>query len=331
MIIRILFLIFLAAASAFGLSEENVSQTLDGAPGGRLIVDVDFGTIDVAAGPDNKISVEAHRKIDSDNDAQEKEYFASAPVTVSKDGNTVTVRARRQNKDKNLNWSGRCNMDARYTVRVPKSFNSELRTGGGSIQVSEIVGTMSADTSGGKLKFTHLKGPTGATTSGGSIELNGCDGPLKVDTSGGRIEAIDGTGSLEARTSGGSIVVRNFGGDAKVETSGGRLAFENINGKIFGRTSGGSISARLKSPVPGDVNLETSAGSIDVLVPPDAGLDIEAEASSGRVTSDLPFTGTRTDRDSMKGKINGGGKSLVLRSGAGSISIKPASAEVAKK
>src|SRR5437764_1803353 len=208
MTIRALFLLVLAVSTAAALTEENVSQTLDGAPGGRLIVDVDFGTIDVSAGADNKISVVAHRKIDSDNDAQEKEYFASTPVTISKDGNTVTVRARRQNKDKNLNWSGRCSMDARYTVQVPKSFNSELRTGGGSIMVSEIVGTMSADTSGGKLKFTHLKGPTVATTSGGSNELNGCDGPLKVDTSGGRIDAIDGTGSLEARTSGGSMGVR---------------------------------------------------------------------------------------------------------------------------
>jgi hypothetical protein len=331
MIIRTLAFLCIASSTAFALSEENVSQTLDGAPGGRLIVDVDFGTIDVAAGPDDKISVAAHRKIDSDNDAQEKEYFASTPVSVSKDGNTVTIRARRKDKDKGMNWSGRCNMDARYTVRVPKSFNSELRTGGGTIMVAELTGTMSADTSGGKLKFTHLKGPTGATTSGGSIELNACEGPLKVDTSGGRIDAMDGNGSLEARTSGGSIVVRNFSGDTKVETSGGRLSFENVNGKIFGRTSGGSISAKLKSPVPGDVNLETSAGAIELMVPPDAGLDIEAEASSGRVTSELPFMGTRTDRESMKGKINGGGKSVVLRSGAGSISIKPSSPEVAAR
>jgi len=331
MILRTLLLLALATTTASALSEENVNQTLDGAPGGRIIVDVDFGTIDVSSGSDDKVTVSVRRKIDSDNEAQEKEYLASAPVTVSKEGNTFTVRARRQNKNKDLNWSGRCAMDARYTVRVPKTFNSELRTGGGTIMVAELTGTMSADTSGGKLKFTNLKGPTGATTSGGSIELKGCDGPLKVDTSGGRIEATDGTGSLEARTSGGSIVVRNFGGDAKVETSGGRLAFENINGKIFGRTSGGSISAKLKSPVPGDVDLETSAGSIDVQVPPDAGLDIEAEASSGRVTSELPFTGTRTDRDSMKGKINGGGKSLVLRSGAGSITIKPFSPEVAAR
>src|SRR5947207_345641 len=331
MIIRILLLLFVAAATASALSEENVTQYLDGAPGGKLIVDVDFGTIDVSAGANDKITLAAHRKIDSDNEAQEKEYLTSAPVIVSKEGNTITIRARRQNKERNLNWSGRCSMDARYTVQVPRSFNSELRTGGGTIIVAELTGSMSADTSGGKLKFTHLRGPTGATTSGGSIELNGCEGALKVDTSGGRIDATDGSGSLEARTSGGSIVVRNFGGDTKVETSGGRLTFENINGKIFGRSSGGSISAKLKSPVPGDVNLETSAGSIDVLVPPDAGLDIEAEASSGRVISELPFIGTRTDRDTMKGKINGGGKSLVLRSGAGSISIKPSSPEVAVK
>ena len=331
MIIRTLLLLFVAATTASALSEENVSQSLDGAPGGKLIVDVDFGTIDVSAGANDKITLAAHRKIDSDNEAQEKEYLTSAPVMVSKEGNTVTIRARRQNKERNLNWSGRCSMDARYTVQVPRSFNSELRTGGGTIIVAELTGSMSADTSGGKLKFTHLRGPTGATTSGGSIELNGCEGALKVDTSGGRIDATDGSGSLEARTSGGSIVVRNFGGDTKVETSGGRLTFENINGKITGRSSGGSISAKLKSPVPGDVNLETSAGSIDVMVPPDAGLDIEAEASSGRVISELPFIGTRTDRDTMKGKINGGGKSLVLRSGAGSISIKPTSSEVAAR
>ena len=132
-------------------------------------------------------------------------------TSVSAYSNTVTVRARRLNKEKNLNGSGRCSMDARYTVRVPKSFNSELRTGGGTIMVAEITGTMSADTSGGKLKFTHLKGPTGATTSGGSIELSGCDGPLKVDTSGGRIEASDGSGSLGKPGRAPSRVPRRIG------------------------------------------------------------------------------------------------------------------------
>jgi DUF4097 and DUF4098 domain-containing protein YvlB len=329
MIIRSLLLFGLMSATAHALTEETINQQLDVVAGGKIIVDVDFGTIDVAAGADNKVVVEAYRKIDSDTEPKEKEYFAAVPVTVTKDGNTVTVKARRQQKDCSSTWSGHCNQDGRYTVRVPKNFNSELRTGGGMITGSELIGSMSADTSGGKLKFTRLKGPTGATTSGGSIELNACEGVVKVDTSGGRIESFDGSGSLDAHTSGGTIVVRNFGGDTTVETSGGRLSLDNINGKIVGRTSGGSIEAKLRSPVPGDVNLETSAGSIEVMVPSDAALDVEAEASAGRVTSDLPFVGTRTDRDQMKGKINGGGKTLYLRSGAGSISIKPTSNEVA--
>jgi len=331
MITRTLLLSIISVATASALTEENISQQLDCSAGGKVVVDVDFGTIDVAAGADDKVSVEGHRKIDLNDEAKEKEYLTSTPVVVSKDGNTVTIRARRPDKDHNLNGSGRCTMDARYTVRVPRNFNSELRTGGGAIIGAEITGTMSADTSGGKLKFTHLRGPTGATTSGGSIELNGCDGATKVETSGGRIESTDGSGSLDARTSGGAIVVKNFGGDTKVETSGGRLSLENVNGRITGRSAGGSINARLRSPVPGDVDLETSAGSIEVSVPPDAGLDVEAETSSGRVTSELPFVGLRTEREQLKGKINGGGKALVLHSGAGSISIKPTSNEVAAK
>ena len=67
-------------------------------PAARIIVDVDFGTIDVSAGADDKVVVEAHRKIDSNNEAQEKEYLAAVPVTVTKEGNTVTIRARRAAK-----------------------------------------------------------------------------------------------------------------------------------------------------------------------------------------------------------------------------------------
>lgn len=328
MITRTLLLLVSTAATAFALSNENINQQLDAAPGGKLIVDVDFGTIDVTAGSDNKVAVEANRKIDSRDEAKEKEYVAAVPITVTKEGNTVTIRARREHKHSSWNWSGNINMDAHYAVRVPKKFDTDLRTAGGAILVSELTGTTKADTSGGKLKFTHQHGPIDGKTSGGRIDINGCEGALKIDTSGGAIEAFEGSGSLAARTSGGSIQVHNFGGDTNVETSGGGLRLENINGKITGKTSGGSISARVHAPVPGDVDLETSAGNIEMIVSPEAAFDIEAEANVGRVVSDLPFVGTRTDRDRLKAKLNGGGKAMVLRSGAGSIAIK-ASPEMA--
>jgi DUF4097 and DUF4098 domain-containing protein YvlB len=329
MAIRVLALLIIATATVSALTEDNVNQQLNVKPGGKIIIDVDFGSIDVSAGADDKAIIEAHRQIESNNKAQEEEYLSSAPIIITNDGNTVTIHARRNNKDHIQNWSGHSKRDARYTVHVPKKFNSELRSGGGSISCAELNGTMNAETNGGKLKFTHLHGSTSAVTNGGSIDLIGCEGPVKVETNGGAIQSTDGNGSLEARTSGGSIGVKNFGGNTSVETSGGGLSFENVNGKIEGRTSGGSITAQLRSPIPGDIELETSAGGIEVLVPPNAGLDVEAETSAGHVTTELPFSGDRSGRDHLKGKINGGGKSLVLRSGAGSISIKPASKEVA--
>ena len=60
-----------------------------------MIVDVDFGTVDVSRGADNKIAVNVYRKIDSSNEAKEKEYLAATPLTIVKEGNTVAVRAPR--------------------------------------------------------------------------------------------------------------------------------------------------------------------------------------------------------------------------------------------
>ena len=321
----IISLLLLTAVAAFGLTEENANQQFDVSAGGKIVVDVEFGTVDVVAGPDGKVSVEAYRKIESKNEAREKEYFAAAPIVISKDGNTVTVRSRRQVKDKKWEWNGSSRTDARYTVKVPKNFNADLRTNGGAISATDITGEVKANTSGGELKFTRLQGPLDGKSNGGGIELKACEGDLKVDTNGGGIDASGGKGKLDARTSGGNVAVRDFVGDANVKTSGGKLTLEKVTGKLTGRTSGGSISAILVTPVAGDVSLETSAGSIDVLVPADAGLDVDAETSIGSVSTDLPIVTTHKGREELKGSVNGGGTSLFLRTSAGSIAIKAGS------
>ena len=71
----------------------------------------------------------------------------------------------------------------------------------------------------------------------------------------------------------------------------------------------------------GDVRLETSGGSITVLTPSNAALTIDAETSAGHVQSDLPISRSNSDKDSLRGTLNGGGTNLVLRSSAGSIEI----------
>ena len=321
--LRLALLLGLTASSCWALSEENISQELDVTPGGKLVIDVDFGTIEVSSGADGKFSVQAHRKIDSNDEAREKEYLAATPIIVAKEGNTVAVRARRQKNSDRCGWSGNITMDARYTVRIPKQFNVDLRTSGGGIEASGITGEMRADTSGGKMKFSQLHGPLDARTSGGSIALENCNGALNVTTSGGQIDCNNGSGSLDARTSGGSIIVRNFAGDADVKTSGGKLTLTKINGKVSGKTSAGSIDASLLDPIPGDVRLHTSAGSIDVELPPKAAVNVDARSSMGKIRTEIPMLATRASDERLQGTLNGGGKSLELQASVGSITIRP--------
>jgi hypothetical protein len=329
-LLRTSFLFFILTLIASAASEENINQQKDVAPGGKLLVDVDFGTINVVTGADDKVVIEASRKIDFGDEAKEKEYFAAAPVAISQDGNIVTVRAHYA-KSKGF-WSfGHSEMDGRYTIHLPKRFETDLRTDGGDVTAAEITGNVTVKTSGGKLAFTHLEGTLAAGTSGGSIEVKDCHGPIKVETSGGDIIVADGTGTLDAKTSGGRIEVRNFSGDTEVRTSGGNLSLQRITGKIIGNTSGGSIHASIPSDVVGDVKLQTSAGNIDVSLSATATVDIDASTSVGEIFSGLPLETSDVDSDHLRGKLNGGGKSVKLETSVGNITIKPLSSEIANR
>ena len=320
----------LISVTAAVASEENLSRQIDVTPGDKLIVDVDFGTIQVGAGADGKIALEAHRTVEFGDATKEKEYLAAAPITVTEEGNVVTVRARRTEPRTNWN-SGHSRMDASYTLQVPKKFNLDLRTRGGDVAAIDVSGDLKAHTSGGKLEFANLEGTLAADTSGGSIKVEGCRCPTEIKTSGGDISVVNGTGALHAQTSGGRIEVRNLSGDADLETSGGNLILERIGGKLVGRTSGGSIHTSIPGEVVGDMQLRTSAGNIELAVPENAALDIDARTNVGDVISELPVTASESKQKHLRGKLNGGGKSVVLETLAGSITIKPASSQLAER
>ena len=321
--------LFAVALTASAASEENITRQIDAVPGGKLVVDVDFGSVNVTAGADDKVVLDAHRKIDFGDETKEKEFLANAPITFTKEGNVVTVRSRGQKRNE---WNfGHCQMDAKYSVRIPKKFETGLRTEGGAIEVSDITGNLNAHTSGGHMTFTRLEGTLDGETSGGSIAMEDCSGPIKIETSGGHIKVARGKGSLNAHTSGGHIEVRNFSGDTEVRTSGGSLDLEKISGKLVGKTSGGAINASVPAPIIGDIKLETSAGSVDLAVPASAALTIDASTSVGEVVSRLPIQASDVHRQHLRGTLNGGGKSVSLETSAGNITIKAMSGEVANR
>jgi DUF4097 and DUF4098 domain-containing protein YvlB len=318
------FLLTLTSCAALAATEEQTNKTFQVPPGGKLVVDVDFGSIDVSTNSTDAVTVNVWRKVTRGSVEEEQKVLSENPIVFVQDGNTVTVRAHLKVKEK-FHWlSGFKNRnEAKYTIQVPAQFNAQINTSGGGIAASDVTGEVKADTSGGGLRFTRLHGPLSGDTSGGSIRVTDCEGPIKIDTSGGGIEVTGGSGTLKGDTSGGSITVKNFKGPASVDTSGGGITIENVRGMVKGDTSGGSIHAVLLSPVPGDVSLSTSGGGVTVKVPADAAFNLDAEASGGGVHCDLPVTVQgKQEHARLKGPVNGGGPILRLETSGGGVFIQ---------
>ncbi len=316
-------LLLLSLTASWAASEENFSRQLPVAPGGQLLVEIEFGNIEIAVGDDQGVSVQARRRVDAKDEATEQRFLASMPIVITQEGPAIHVRALRSGNEERQSWSGHMASEATYTIRVPKSFAVDLRTRGGNIVANGLHGKVVADTKGGEMRFAHLGGSLDARTSGGDISLDTCTGPLQVVTSGGAITSQNGGGSLKARTAGGSISVRDFAGDATVNSSGGKLTLENVRGALDGRTAAGSISAALSDPVDGHVKLRTSAGSIEVALSEKAAVDVDAKAGMGRIRTEIPLLATRADDDRLRGTLNGGGQSLLLNTSVGSITLRP--------
>lgn len=313
----------LTGASVIGhAAEDAFTKTLAVPANGTLVVDVDFGSIEVTSHASNEVQIDVHRKVTLRTEAAETAFLAERPIMVSTDGSTTTVRALKAGKRTGWNW-GRTKLEGKYVIKVPAAFAAELHTQGGKIEVKDLAGGVKANTSGGSLSFHGIRGGINGDTSGGGIQVEESVGTLKLDTSGGSIQVDGGSGTLKADTSGGSITIKNFKGDAHADTSGGSITFEKFEGEVHGSTSGGSIKASTEALVEKEIRLETSGGGITLSVPEKSAFELDAATSGGGVTSELPVEGVGKPRQSsMKGAVNGGGKLVKLRTSGGGIRIK---------
>lgn len=312
------------ALSVFGLpaaeakTTQIIKETLETSPGGTLLVDVDSGGISVSTADATQVEIQVICRMKRDGDYDDARLRELLGLEITKNGNTVEIRADRPPPKRWRDFDG-----VEYKIVVPEKFEADLRTSGGGIHVAGLTGQLKANTSGGGLHFQDINGDIDGRTSGGGIDLGSCVGEVTVHTSGGGITARDGKGSLSLKTSGGGIRVETHDGDVKAKTSGGGISIRDIAGNVDAHTSGGSIDATLLEQTTADCRLHTSGGGITVYVPSTIAVKLEAHADSGGVNSELPVTVVgKVSKSRLNGTINGGGPLLALEASAGSVNIK---------
>ena len=322
---------------------EDITEVFPVASGGRLIVDADFGAIDVQSAESDTVSVRVQRAAQLKADRRASEILKNFDVQLTHEASGVKIEAKFKGPQRQWKKSkGR--LDIRFDIVVPRHYSLDLKTSGEDISTADITGDVNAKTSGGGLRFQNITGRIDGKTSGGNINIKAFNGDtilktsggnitletgtgdVKAKTSGGNLQFTDVTGAVNGQTSGGSITMRGSSGGAEMKTAGGSIEVEN-DGPILAKATGGSIRCQLQKASTSQnllLDLETMGGGINVSVVPDIAATVEAKVLGGAVTTELPVTveGGPVRPDQLQGTVNGGGPLLKLFSVGGNIILR---------
>jgi hypothetical protein len=142
-----------------------------------------------------------------------------------------------------------------------------------------------------------------AQTGSGSQSIGSVDGPVR------------------AQTGSGSIRIERTGGSLQAQTGSGNIQADSVGGEIRAQTGSGSIEVRQVTK--GDVAVQTGSGSVTLTLPSDAAYTLDAQTGSGSISTAQPLTVQGSiGRRRVTGTVRGGGHSVRVKTGSGSIDIR---------
>ncbi len=147
---------------------------------------------------------------------------------------------------------------------------------------------------------------------------------LDIHTGDGRIEVLDVKGDAHLATNDGRIRVYRADGSLNASTGDGSVEADGRFDSLDVHTNDGHVrvSAQPGSKIGGGWSVRTKDGRVDVLVPDKFAADLDAETHDGHVTVDIPVeVAGQLGRSRVRGKLNGGGPALRIRTGDGSIRV----------
>ena len=304
------FLTLFFSATLFSASiEKTEKKSFDVKSGGKLNLDTDRGSISINTHDAEIINVEILFKAKTDDEELAEKLFDAFEVTYDQSGPDLSIKGKMEGSSgwfTNLFGGSKWNkLNISFMISVPRSYDLDLNTSGGSITVGDLTGDVDAKTSGGGLQFGNVMGDINGKTSGGGIIVGECSGDVNIKTSGGGIEISKCKGNVDASTSGGAISVNE------------------VYGNINASTSGGSVFASIREQFSEDCSLTTSGGGITIKLNKEINAYLDAKTSGGSVKSEIPvkFLG-KAERSRLKGELNAGGPLLYLRSSGGSIYVE---------
>lgn len=242
------------------------------------------GAIEVRSWDRNEVAVQIERRGPTPQEAEALE------VRTTQEGNRIVIEAQEPRDRRGLSFGSSQSPAVSFILRTPRQVTVDARSGDGSITVGGIAGVITIRTGDGAIRGEGLEGRIQAHTGDGSIRIRDVSGSVDADSGDGSIELLGRFDELRAHSGDGSV----------------------------------RIEAEEGSAMKADWSVTTGDGSIRVLVPGAFDAEVDARSGDGRVRAnwaDLERRDDNDERESFRGRLGKGGRTLRISSGDGSVNI----------
>jgi DUF4097 and DUF4098 domain-containing protein YvlB len=256
-------------ALPFAAIADRIDKQIPVTPGQRFDVDLRTGgSLTIHGSDDNTAVVTVERE---DRDAGQTEVVVEA---TSGGGLRLATSFTGSRKTYSANL--------RIDVRLPRRFNVQLRSAGGTVHLDGLEGEFKGLTNGGKLELTNLRGAADLKTLGGDINVASSNLSGKVSTNGGNV-VLDGVeGGLQGHSLGGYVtnhgvrgakepIARTASDPAVMTSMGGNLEVEEAPNGAELKTMGGNVRVGRADKfvkahtMGGDIVIESVDGTVDAV------------------------------------------------------------------
>jgi hypothetical protein len=188
-----------------------------------------------------------------------------------------------------------------FVVYAPINSNASLSTNNGDITITDIRGNIDVRSSSGDIHLVNTRGTSRLSSTSGNIQVNKHSGTVFTNAIAGDVNYQDVTG------------------ECRIKVLSGNVTLDNIRGSSVVHTTNGNIELNI-SRIDVLLDLETVVGNIRTTLPSTGALNLAVQGQRVNMNAARNFDGA-IQRNSINGKMNGGGIPVRMKSAVGSIDI----------
>ncbi len=280
-------------------AEVVIDETFKVRDGQTLYMDVAHSDVEIETGARGEARIRV--SLSGVNMARARDVFDEMNFSVRQAGDEIRVVS----DNRKNSWGGRNgNIEIEIHAFIPESFNLQIKTSHGDVELENISGDVHLNTTHGDISASNITGK--------EITLNSTHGDIEA-------EFLTGEW-ISLKTTHADIDVDVLAGKTvSVSTTHSDIAIGMLMGHSKISSTHGDIEVEIRDSA--RLDLRTTHGDILLVAPANLQAELDLEAQRVRLDRDFEFEG-RVEEDEIRGALNGGGSIIKARTSHGSVTIR---------